>query len=104
MKRPIDLPRVKASLARLDRLAEQHPEAFRPDRLERLEHDMQDMEHEGHEGQQGQQGQQIAVRMTGAMIAALDGFTSRWREENPGASLTRSDAVRMLLTKALDLR
>lgn len=44
---------------------------------------------------------QIFVRMPEDLVAALDGYVERMRAEQPGTSPTRSDAIRVLLYKAL---
>ena len=44
---------------------------------------------------------QIFVRMPEDLVAALDGYVERMRAAQPGTSPTRSDAIRVLLYKAL---
>lgn len=46
--------------------------------------------------------EQVAFRLPKALVARLDAYAARLEEEQPGMSFTRTDVVRVLLTKALD--
>jgi hypothetical protein len=46
--------------------------------------------------------EQTALRLSPELLARIDGFLSRMREQTPGVGFTRADAIRVLLTKALD--
>ena len=45
---------------------------------------------------------QIVVRLPKALVGRVDRFAERLREELPGTRFARSEAVRVLLTRALD--
>jgi hypothetical protein len=45
---------------------------------------------------------QVAFRLPDSLIARLDRHTARMTKENPGLEFSRADAVRSLLTRALD--
>ena len=92
---PIDLPKMRRILAKLDRLAEQHPELVSdqptdPKAWEQiLEHD--DMARTN----------QIGVRVDDALLQALDAYAAKLSADNPGMNMTRADAIRVLLTRGL---
>jgi hypothetical protein len=44
---------------------------------------------------------QIFVRMPEDLLTALDHYTERMRAEQPGVNLSRSDVIRLLLSRAL---
>jgi hypothetical protein len=46
--------------------------------------------------------QQTAFRLPVSLLARLNLYAERMRSEQKGLSVTRSDVVRLLLTKALD--
>lgn len=43
-----------------------------------------------------------AIRISPPLLARIDAFAVRLQAELPGAMVTRSEAIRILLTKALD--
>ena len=45
---------------------------------------------------------QLVVRLPAALVARVDRFAERLRAELPGTRFARSEAVRVLLTRALD--
>lgn len=45
---------------------------------------------------------QLVVRLPQALVERLDAYAERMREELPGAKFKRAEAVRVLLTRALD--
>jgi hypothetical protein len=45
---------------------------------------------------------QIVVRLPAALVGRVDRFAARLRAELPGTRFARSEAVRVLLTRALD--
>ena len=45
---------------------------------------------------------QVAFRLPDSLIARLDRHTERMTKEHPGLDFSRADAVRSLLTRALD--
>ena len=44
---------------------------------------------------------QVAFRLSDGMIAKLDAYAAWMSDNTPGLSITRADAVRVLLTQAL---
>lgn len=48
------------------------------------------------------QNTQVAFRLPDKLLARLDKHVQRLNRESPGLDLKRSDAVRMILTRALD--
>jgi hypothetical protein len=45
---------------------------------------------------------QLVVRLPGGLVARVDAFAERMRLELPGMRFARAEAVRVLLTRALD--
>lgn len=45
---------------------------------------------------------QVAFRLEEELLARLDRYAERLAAENPGMRFTRADALRVLLTRALD--
>jgi hypothetical protein len=45
---------------------------------------------------------QVAIRVPEDLLERIDEYAQRISEATPGLTLTRADAVRMLMTKALD--
>lgn len=46
--------------------------------------------------------EQIVIRLPGALVAWVDAHADAMREKLPGMRVTRADAVRTLLTAALE--
>lgn len=46
---------------------------------------------------------QLVVRLPAALVRRVDQFAERMRSELPGTRFARAEAVRVLLTRALDL-
>lgn len=44
---------------------------------------------------------QIAIRLTGSLLARLDVYKDRVKADLPGMEFTRADAIRVLLERAL---
>lgn len=44
---------------------------------------------------------QVAFRFPAELVARIDAFAARIADQNPGLEITRADAVRVLLEKAL---
>lgn len=45
---------------------------------------------------------QLVVRLPGTLVGRVDAFAERMRVELPGVRFARAEAVRVLLTRALD--
>jgi hypothetical protein len=50
----------------------------------------------------GNNDSQLVVRLPGSLVGRVDAFAERMREELPGVRFARAEAVRVLLTRALD--
>ena len=99
-KPPPDLAAIKAARERLDEIAREHPELVHPgppspadvkgweETLQELEDDMPT--------------KQVAFRLPVELVGRLDAFAERIQNESPGLRVTRADAARLLLTRALD--
>ena len=93
----MDLARVRAARARLDALVRDHPELVGTGGdgvagwVVTLEGDeaMADTE-------------QVAFRLPKDLIARIDDYAARLAKEQAGMTVTRTDVVRVLLTRALD--
>jgi len=49
-----------------------------------------------------ERGEQLAFRFPKVLIERIDRYATRLSNEHPGLEFSRSDAVRTLLTRALD--
>ena len=95
-RKPIDLAAVRLARANLRRLAREHPE---------LRGEPGDANRAGWERTletMAENDEQIVIRLPGALVERVDAHVERLRAEQPGLRITRSDAVRMLLSKALE--
>lgn len=45
---------------------------------------------------------QLVVRLPGSLVGRVDAFAEQMRSELPGVRFARAEAVRVLLTRALD--
>ncbi|MDF3070380.1 MAG: hypothetical protein K0R38_5981 [Polyangiaceae bacterium] len=45
---------------------------------------------------------QLVVRLPGTLVGRVDQYAARMRQELPGVRFARAEAVRVLLTRALD--
>jgi hypothetical protein len=45
---------------------------------------------------------QLVVRLPGSLVGRVDQYAERMRQELPGVRFARAEAVRVLLTRALD--
>jgi len=45
---------------------------------------------------------QLALRISAELLARVDAYVERIRQENPALNLNRSDALRLLITECLD--
>lgn len=104
-RKAIDLARVRASEARLDTHQDKHPEAFVGRTVEEWTKMLQEQERmtatvsKGRRRASAEATVQIAVRLPESMMSALDAFAAE--RALPGLTLTRSDAVRMILAATL---
>jgi hypothetical protein len=99
-RRTIDLDAVRTARANLKRIAKEHPELVGPPgkanrtRWEStLEETMSDQAND----------EQIVVRLPGALLARIDAYAEGQRKAT-GLRVSRSDAVRLLVARALDAK
>jgi Arc/MetJ-type ribon-helix-helix transcriptional regulator len=97
-RRPIDLPRVRHGLARLDALLAAHPELRAPAAQARLS---AWLAQESRQVMTKHTGKQIFVRLSEDLVAELDRYVEVLAREQPGLNPSRSDAIRVLLHKGL---
>ena len=98
-RKPVDLVRARAALATLDRVRREHPEAFRG--WERPEDWIAALEEK--EAMPKTSNVQIVVRLPDDLVQRLDAYTEARNAAEPGLHFTRSDAVRVLLSKVLEV-
>lgn len=97
----VDLPRVRAALAELDRLALAHPELCGqrgPGNVAGWRAELETMEGDN----VATNDKQTAMRIPAELLDRLDRLAEVWRAERPGFRTTRSDVLRVLLLEALD--
>jgi hypothetical protein len=100
---PIDEVAAAAALRRLDATIAKYPElvgATGPDNVNAWIETLEALE-EGSEMAK-EPTTQVAFRLPDSLIERLDRHVERMTKENPGLDFSRADAVRSLLTRALD--
>jgi hypothetical protein len=97
-RRPVDLVAVRAARAQLDALARDHPELRGPRGTGNIDDWTTSLERD----EQMADTEQVAFRLPKSLIAKLDDYAAQLAKEQPGMSFTRTDVVRVLLTRALD--
>jgi len=100
-KRPIDLAAVRTARARLDELARNYPELRGPRGEKNVEGWMKTLA-TIEEEPMAEPTQQVAFRLPVSLVESLDAYAKQMSKEQPGIDFTRADAVRVLLTRALD--
>jgi hypothetical protein len=100
---PVDEVAVAASMRRLDELAKRYPELLGPSGPDNVSAWIETLESldEGTDMAK-EPTTQVAFRLPDSLITRLDRHVERMSKENPGLDFTRVDAVRSLLTRALD--
>ena len=100
---PVDEVAVAAAMRRLDALIAKHPELVGPTGPDNVNAWIETLEalEEGSEMAK-EPTTQVAFRLPDSLIARLDRHVERMGKEHPGLDFTRADAVRSLLTRALD--
>jgi hypothetical protein len=95
---------IARALRRLDAIATEHPELRGAtgannvnEWIETLEDDEKGTEQMGKETTVS-----VAFRLPESILGRVDRHVERLRHDNPGIEFTRADAVRTLLTRALD--
>jgi hypothetical protein len=96
--RPIDLPAVRRSRQRLRELALAHPEAFDPDRLPSTPKEVSEaMARPKSEDPTIP----LGIRLPVSLIERIDGEVIEMQKKETYRTVTRADAIRALLIKAL---
>jgi hypothetical protein len=93
----VDIVAVRDCRRRLTALAAAHPELCCTPSPENVTGWIETLTKEEHVGSQ-----QIGTRVPDELVARIDAYLERMNAENPGLEVTRADAIRVLLTKALD--
>jgi hypothetical protein len=102
-ERPIDEVAIAASRRRLDALVAKHPELVGPTGPDNVNEWIETLESIEKGTQMAKEPtQQVAFRLPDSLVARLDRHVERMTKENPGLDFSRADAVRSLLTRALD--
>jgi hypothetical protein len=101
--RPVDEVALAAARRRLDATIAKYPELVGPTGPDNVDAWIETLEalEEGSEMAK-EPTTQVAFRLPDSLIARLDRHVERMSKENPGLDFTRADAVRSLLTRALD--
>ncbi len=103
---PIDEVAVAGALRRLDAVIAAHPELLGPSGPDNVSDwiDTIETDERGHApmAKEKDPTTQVAFRLPEHLIARLDRHAERMSKEHPGLEFSRADAVRTLLTRALD--
>jgi len=100
---PIDEVAVAAALRRLDATIAKHPELVGPTGPDNVNAWIETLETDEKGSQMAKEPtQQVAFRLPDSLVARLDRHVERMTKEHPGLDFSRADAVRSLLTRALD--
>lgn len=106
MKRwPVDEVAIARARRRLDSIIAENPEVASAEAA--TEDDVTDwiatlLQEEGTEDMAKEPTTQVAFRLPDSLIGRLDRHVERMNGANPGLEFTRTEAVRSLLTRALD--
>jgi hypothetical protein len=95
----VDLTAIRAARARLDAVVRAYPELRGPrgpENIERWTHALAEEE------MSNEPTKQVAFRLPESLVKRIDGYAAALSRAQPGIEFTRADAVRVLLTRALD--
>lgn len=100
---PVDEVALAAAQRRLDAIIAKHPELVGPTGPDNVSDWIETLKsiEEGTDMAK-EPTTQVAFRLPDSLIARLDRHVERMSKEHPGLDFTRADAVRSLLTRALD--
>lgn len=93
---------VAASMRRLDALAAEHPELTGPTGADNIAYWITTIETDEENQVPKEETTQLAFRLSNRLIERLDRHATRMGKDQPGVTFNRADAVRALLTYALD--
>ena len=99
---PIDEVAAAAALRRLDATIAKYPELVGPTGPDNVNAWIETLKSIEETDMAKEPTTQVAFRLPDSLIARLDRHVERMSQENPGLDFTRADAVRSLLTRALD--
>ena len=100
---PVDEVALAAARRRLDATIAKYPELVGPSGPDNVSAWMETLEElEKGTDMAKEPTTQVAFRLPDSLIARLDRHVERMTKEHPGLDFTRADAVRSLLTRALD--
>lgn len=100
----IELEQVRHARVNLAAIAGAHPELTGPPSPENEAGWLEDLENiMGRPPAHGEKTVQVAFRLPESMVERIDAYVDKQRQGLPGVSFSRADAVRYLLTRALDL-
>ena len=96
--RPVDLAKVREALAGLDDLAQRRPDLVGtptsdPEAVAAILATLEDSV---------QNDRSVTFRLPSALVKRIDAYAEVLREQTPGMRVSRTDAVRVLLTMSLD--
>jgi hypothetical protein len=97
--RSIDLEAVRQSRQRLKRLAQEHPEAFDPDRLPTT---AEELAQAMARPKSDDPTVPLGIRLPASLIERIDAVVAEMQARQSYRTVTRADAIRFLLLKALD--
>ena len=97
-RRPVDLEVVRLARANLRTLVTNHPELGGPSGTANRAGWVETLR----EIDMSENDEQIVVRLPKPLVERVDAHVERLKKAQPGLRVTRSDAVRMLLSLALD--
>jgi len=99
----VDELAAAGALRRLDSLIADHPELVGVSGADNVSEWIETLQVDEKGSQMAKEPTtQVAFRLPDGLIARLDRHTERMTKENPGLEFSRADAVRSLLTRALD--
>jgi hypothetical protein len=99
---PIDEVGLAAARRRLDAIIAKHPELVGPTGPDNVSDWIETLKSIEEETMAKEPTTQVAFRLPDSLIARLDRHVERMTKEHPGLDFSRADAVRSLLTRALD--
>ena len=97
----VDLERVRAARAELQRLLAEHPHLRGEpgaDNRAGWAAQIEGMEAEA----MAENDKQTAIRLPAELLERIDRLAERWRAERPGMRMTRSDVLRVLVLEGLE--
>lgn len=106
--RAVDELAIARSLRRLDEIAARHPDLLGAPATANVAAWIETLTDDAHEGApmakaKDLESTQLAIRLPAELMTRIDRHVERMNVDNPGLGATRTLAVRVLVTSALDL-